>query len=181
MIESIDPDDDAVCVKKARELLQNEQLPLDLIAVTSCFGFLGSSIKELENSNLSLKETFTILDTVVSKINSARGPRAMTVQEKLRRVFLNNEGLTFMRRACEILEGSCAPENSRIVTEKLKNKEILSLKFAQLTSCDVERSFSIYKNILTDRRTNFTMDNLEMYIVSNYYVNRRDGTLNTED
>ena len=36
------------------------------------------------------------------------------------------------------------------------------------TFCFVERSFSIYKNILTDRRYNFTEENLEMYIILNF-------------
>jgi hypothetical protein len=39
-------------------------------------------------------------------------------------------------------------------------------KFVPLTSCDVERSFSIYKTILTDNRSSFTVENLEKYIVS---------------
>jgi hypothetical protein len=54
--------------------------------------------------------------------------------------------------------------------------EILSLKFAQLTTCDVERSFSLYKNILTDLPTNlFIMENIEMYLVVHYCADRRDN------
>ena len=41
-------------------------------------------------------------------------------------------------------------------------------KYASLTSCDVERSFSIYKNILTDRRTSLTPEHLEMLLICNY-------------
>ena len=40
-------------------------------------------------------------------------------------------------------------------------------KFAPMTSVDIERSFSIYKNILQDKRTNFTPENLEKYIICN--------------
>jgi len=40
------------------------------------------------------------------------------------------------------------------------------LKNAPTTSVDVERSFSIYKTIITAlRRTNFTPENLEKYII----------------
>jgi hypothetical protein len=41
-------------------------------------------------------------------------------------------------------------------------------KFAPLTSVDVERSFSIYKYLLNDRRQNLTKENIEMYNVIYY-------------
>ena len=44
---------------------------------------------------------------------------------------------------------------------------IAVMKFAPLTSCDVERSFSVYNSILTEDRTNFTPENLEMYLICN--------------
>jgi hypothetical protein len=44
--------------------------------------------------------------------------------------------------------------------------------FAPVTSCDVERSFSKFKNILTSKRSSFTAENLEKYIViQTYYSN----------
>ena len=42
-------------------------------------------------------------------------------------------------------------------------------KFAQLQSCDVERSFSVYKKVLNDRRTNLTEENVEMHMVCKCY------------
>ncbi len=39
-------------------------------------------------------------------------------------------------------------------------------KFATITSCDVERSFSIYKPILSDNRKHFLFDNLKMHFVN---------------
>lgn len=41
----------------------------------------------------------------------------------------------------------------------------------QITSCDVERSFSKYKTILADRKTKFPQENLEKYIAASaFYV-----------
>ena len=45
--------------------------------------------------------------------------------------------------------------------------EIKAFKFAPITSVDVERSFSKSKNILSDRRQAFTVDNLKMVVVLN--------------
>ena len=39
------------------------------------------------------------------------------------------------------------------------------LKFCPITSVDVERSFPLYKNVLTDRRQSFLTENLEMYLI----------------
>jgi hypothetical protein len=45
---------------------------------------------------------------------------------------------------------------------------ISSFKFAPITWCHVERSFSSYKHslTLTDRRQNLTMENIEKYMVT---------------
>jgi hypothetical protein len=44
--------------------------------------------------------------------------------------------------------------------------------FAPVTSCDVERFFSKFKDILTSKRSSFTAENLEKYIViQTYYSN----------
>ncbi|XP_069684135.1 uncharacterized protein [Periplaneta americana] len=43
--------------------------------------------------------------------------------------------------------------------------DIPLFKYAHLTSCDVERSFSHYKSLFTDNRHAFVMENLEMTFV----------------
>ena len=48
---------------------------------------------------------------------------------------------------------------------------LAQMKFSPITSCDVERSFSDYKSILTDKRTSFTPENLEMHVIC-YYESR---------
>lgn len=37
--------------------------------------------------------------------------------------------------------------------------------------CDVERSFSRYKSVLSDKRCNFTDENLKKYFVSYFNLN----------
>jgi hypothetical protein len=41
-------------------------------------------------------------------------------------------------------------------------------KYASITSVDVERTFSLYKHILSNRRYNFQEHNSEMYIILNF-------------
>jgi hypothetical protein len=54
----------------------------------------------------------------------------------------------------------------RNMTPKWK-KFINYYKFAPITSCEVERSFSKYKSILVDNRQCFKVENLEQYLVCN--------------
>ena len=51
--------------------------------------------------------------------------------------------------------------------ENLTTSEMAYLKFCPLTFCEVERTFSIYKTILSDNRASFTNENLEKYIIIN--------------
>jgi hypothetical protein len=50
---------------------------------------------------------------------------------------------------------------------KLSPEELASFKSSPITTCDVERSFSKYKQILSDRRLCFTEENLKYYFIVN--------------
>lgn len=52
----------------------------------------------------------------------------------------------------------------------LSKDEVKKFKFAPITSCDVERSFSVFKNILTDKRTNMSLDTLKMNVVCSQII-----------
>ena len=45
--------------------------------------------------------------------------------------------------------------------------EIICFKNAPITSCDVERSFSKFKLILTERRESFTLENIKYIMIIN--------------
>jgi len=47
---------------------------------------------------------------------------------------------------------------------------ITDLQYAPVTSVDVERSFSTYKIILTNRRTSMTPEHMERNIVVNCFL-----------
>lgn len=53
---------------------------------------------------------------------------------------------------------------------------IRSFRYAPITSVDVERSFSKYKNTLTDRRTGFVSENLGKHLIISQFRNVQDDT-----
>ena len=44
--------------------------------------------------------------------------------------------------------------------------QISSLKYAPITSCDVEESFSMFKNVKSEKRMSLNEDNLAKLVVS---------------
>jgi hypothetical protein len=96
----------------------------------------------------------------MSRIKQAIGRGYVWCSVDETRVRDRNPGLGEMIDIAKVLTGQHAEV-------EMAPDMIAAMKFAPLQSCDVERSFSIYKNILDDRRTNFTPENLEMYLICN--------------
>lgn len=56
--------------------------------------------------------------------------------------------------------------------------ERIIMKFAPLTTVDVERSFSLYRTILSDRRFTLTTENLSKLTVIQFNVGQEDESNN---
>jgi len=110
---------------------------------------------------LPLTTVADILLDVANSLDNATGEIGQKISQKFDKVIKKNPGFTKISQIGRVLSG-------RILNDFDMPPNLISrFKFAPLTSCDVERSFSIYKTILTDNRTRFTPENLEMYLVSN--------------
>ncbi|KAH6935102.1 hypothetical protein HPB50_003418 [Hyalomma asiaticum] len=88
------------------------------------------------------------------------GPVADRVTSKLKAVLDKNPGFYVLKQVSNVLSGA----DSKIPVE-IRASKVPDYKYAPLTSVDVERSFSAYKQILTERRHNFKPENLEMVLV----------------
>jgi hypothetical protein len=98
-------------------------------------------------------------------VEKVSGDVGKKIQTKLKDVLARNPGIqTIMDVAVIHREG--------VGTTPLTIKQTSALKFAPVTSCDVERSFSHYKTILSDRRQNLLPENIEKYLVSSWKVLR---------
>ena len=85
----------------------------------------------------------------------------MAAKEKLENVLNSNPDFGKLKSIRSIFLG----ENIKDFDFNLTLSQITSLKFAPVTSCDVERSFSAFKNVLTDKRTSLSEENLERLVV----------------
>lgn len=56
---------------------------------------------------------------------------------------------------------------SELLPETISANIVPKFKYCQVTSIDVERSFSTFKNILTNQKHNLSTENLEQYLIVN--------------
>ncbi|KAL4132751.1 hypothetical protein QTP88_009852 [Uroleucon formosanum] len=136
VILQLDPDD-ALAIKNAKQLVENPEIEENLIYIKSNFGFLATEITRLETSGMLLSEFVCCIKKVKQQIKQALGKTGETVTKKL-----DNE-----------------------LPEDLTCDDLIYYKFAPITSVDVERSFSKYKHILSDRRRRFLFENLKKVLI----------------
>ena len=109
------------------------------------------------------------MDKANQKINKVPGKIGKSLQSKLEYVLSKNQGEKKLRDISKLIDGE---EGS--LPEGWSASDVASLKYCPVQLVDVERSFSVYKTILTDRRTNFTEENLSKVMICHCFFNRQD-------
>lgn len=127
-------DKDSKALDQLKEIIVKPELEQDLFELCE-YKFLTEAITKLETRGLTVKEQLNVLNDVKSKLSGDD-------LTKLESVLSKNPDLYFFK--------------DMAVDEKLK------ALYAPLTSVDVERSFSIYRYILSDRRHSLTNENVAM-------------------
>lgn len=115
-----------------------------------------------------LGETWTKNITTVleakHKLEEASGEVAKLILEKCNRVFSKNNGWVELQKIYSIHNGT----EVNINVEQYELNDLVHIKFAPITSVEVESSFSLYKNIiLAPNRMSFNESNLIKYMVAN--------------
>nr|CAD7581394.1 unnamed protein product [Timema californicum] len=100
---------------------------------------------------------------IEENLNKASGSVGTVIVDKFNRVLQRNPGWKVMASIADIIEG----QTTSLSKVNLSPAEIACLKFCPMTLCEVKRSFSQYKNILSVNRTKFTHKNLEKYLKIN--------------
>lgn len=142
-----------------QELIKKPTLFNEIAYIASNYGFLSKSIEKLETRGLPLVESIETVATAKLKIDSVVGKAAQSIKRKIETVLSKNTGYNELSKISEILKGEC--QNITITD----TSNIKYFKFAPVVSVETERSFSLYKNVLTENRTNFLFENLKRHIV----------------
>lgn len=157
--------DCAQSLDKVAKLIENVELRKSLTFVKTHCAFLVESLKKLEKQGMPLYESISIIEEAEMNIDSIPGVVGKLLKTKKDAVLEKNQGFRKLRSINQIFLGN---GDDKTINEDSWDPQLLSsFKFAPITSVDVERSFSTYKSILSDRRHNLTEDNLEKYLFVN--------------
>lgn len=155
--------EDALCIKIAKKNLEKECVKSNLLYIKSNFKVLSDAIFKLQKKNMSLVESLDILDKVKVQLQMAKGNDGQKVHRKFETVLNKNSGLQILTQISKILSGESIDMDG--LPEDLTTNDLSFYKFAPITSVDVERSFSIYKNLLTDNRRSFKLENIRKHLL----------------
>jgi len=150
-------DDNAISVQNCKQLLQEDA---DLIShlnfVNQYFSFIPDVITSLQTQSLTLPQPLEIFNNAVKKLETV--PDYFGIQIYIRDILKRNPVYDRLSEIANAIKISTQTDVTIDVMTKNYN-------FAPITSCDVERSFSRHKDILSSKRHNFTAENLEKYVV----------------
>ena len=106
-------------------------------------------------------EALNVYEEAISKVSSAPEEKGESVKKKCDKVTASNIGLATFKKIRNILEG-----RNEEHFPMMNPADISSFKYAPVTSTEVERSFSMLKHLLSDRRLSFTEQNVKKMIVA---------------
>lgn len=142
------------------------KLKKNIALICTHFSYIPESIKKLETRGLALTESIQTMNKI-RQMNSAL-PKALPhkLKEKFENILNNNPGFQSLCQIDSFINGT-----AELLPETISANIAPKFKYCPVTSVDVERTFSTYKNILNDRRHNLTTENLEKYLIAYVYKN----------
>jgi len=84
-----------------------------------------------------------------------------------------NPGYSTLCKVSDILCGNEAELGRN--EQELSANDLTLFKYSLVTSCDVERSFSRYKFLLSDNRRSFQFDNFKMHVIIHCNTTGNEG------
>ena len=146
IVDSFDSDD-AESIAASQKLFANMHVKSDLAFIKSHFASIVTAIVKLETKGLTINESIEIVELIRAELGSLNRKEFGL---KLEKVFLRNPGYKQIVEIRNVIYQNAYSEDEYV--HILSPNELTMLKYAPLTSTDVERSFSEYGNVFTDQR-----------------------------
>ena len=99
------------------------------------------------------------------KLNEIPGEFGTAILNSFNVKLNENAGLKELIKTETILRGG-----NEEISISYTQDQLMKFRFAPITSNDVERSFSLYKDLLTDKRRSFKEETLEYLLVIKFNV-----------
>lgn len=156
-------EDNAVAVRQCKALiLDTEDLRSQLQFIETNFRDIPDTIKMLETRGLKLSTALGKFDGLVENLKRIDWSLQGQLQDKINAIIARNPDFEILQQISK----------SEFTADTLSQFSTLVpyYTFAPITSCDVERSFSRFKDVFTSKRTQFLDENLEKYLIIHSYA-----------
>ncbi|PSN31351.1 hypothetical protein C0J52_25994 [Blattella germanica] len=163
--------EDARAIRTAQEVFKDDEMEGKLAYIKTNFGSLPSAIDRLQERGIALGKSIALVKDVQEKLDSVVGDIGEKVSMKIRSVLDKNPGYKTVCTIVKVLSGESF--KTAQIQDKLTPSDLSLFKYAPVVSAEVERSFSMYNNVLADNRRSFSFQNLRMYTV--IYCNREES------
>ena len=128
---------------------------------------ITETMKELESDDISLNDSLSKVDKLEESFKNIDENSEISVYGEFKRVMSANSGLEQIKTISNIISGRC----EQLYTDNFVLEEILAFSRAPITDCSIERSFSIFKLILSDRRHKLSADSIKYLLIIKYNKN----------
>lgn len=162
--------EEARSIEEAQEPCDKDSIKADLSFIKAHLSFLPNSIQHLEIAGLTLAEALAVVEDADQRIGLIPGPKGAFFKAKMNSVLKKNSALKLMQQVNDVLQGD---ENST-VPQNMSPEDLTNLKYCPLSSVDVERSFSIFKLLFSNRRHSFSEENLRQSLIVNCFYSRNE-------
>lgn len=161
----------AASIKRAQTLAKSPQVKAELAKIKAHFSEIPATLEKLQKPGVPIAWAIEQFQKIRTSLESMRDKKYM---KKFDDVAKKNVGLDVMRKILAVIDSDQAEQEdvSDEFIESLSPSELAAFKCAPATSSDVERSFSSYKNILSEKRRSLTFENLKKHVIA--FCNRFD-------
>ncbi len=149
---------DAVSIRTAQTLLSDTTVQQQLAFISTHCANLPTAITSLESNKLPLSQSLDTFKNILEQLCSIPGDNGALIKKKAESVVNKNPGFAVLSSIANIHRGSSEQLSMDPTT-------ITMYKYAPVTSVAVERTFSKYKHILSDRRQSFLFENLRKILI----------------
>jgi len=158
VLDKLDPEQ-AISIEKAQDIIENASLQADLSYIDANLSFLPDILKQLEEQGLSLERSLSLMKEAKTKVGEMQGEKGRLLKKKYDGVLARNPDLKILEQISNVLGGTM-----NILPEIITPTDASKFKFCPTTSVDVECSFSVYKNVLSDKCHSLTKENLKKFL-----------------
>ncbi len=160
-------EEEAKAIVKSKKLMRSQTMKANRVFIKANLAFLPHHIANPEEQGMQLTNAMHLMEETRGKLDSIPGKTGEELSSKLDSVLKKTLGFDHIRTIAGVLSGAATT-----FPEGMGPGDVAMFKYSPTASMDVERSFSMYKNILSDKRHRLTKESLKKIMLCHCYYNR---------